>query len=123
MERITLLILQGGGIVVYKVPVYDDSPTVIGRVEYNEILDVWNGSNYQKGGTGYHLGLAMLKDGRPVLIHGTDWQGKRDYADVVTMAEAAQAVFETADPETILAEPRFLKLREWITQNMVEEES
>ena len=66
---------------------------IIGRVSYNESLDHWDGHNHTCGSTGLHLGIARLKkSGKMVLIHGTQWQGSRDYAEAVTDAEAIQAI-------------------------------
>ena len=53
-----------------KVNVLEDG-VVIARVEYNNNLDFWDGHNWTCGSTGRHLGLTQLRDGRFVLIHGT----------------------------------------------------
>lgn len=75
------------------VRLYDDG-TVIGLVEYTENLDHWDGCNLTCGGTGHHLGIGRLKDGRFYLCHGTQWQDEQDYAEVVTEDEAKAAVLE-----------------------------
>lgn len=77
-----------------KVPVYEDEK-IIARVEYNTNLDFWDGRNYTCGQTGRHLGCTKLKSGKYVLIHGTQWQGERDHAEVVTAAELIQAAART----------------------------
>ena len=76
------------------VNVYNSKGELIATVEYNNNLDVWNGSNWQNGGTGRHLGLTKLEDGTYVLIHGTDWQSERDYAEVITPKKAYELIME-----------------------------
>ncbi len=110
---------------MYRIPVYEqegrpDAP-VVARVQYNQMLDNWNGSNWQRGGVGRHLGLAILRDGTPVLIYGTNWQGERDYGVTVTMQEAIRAILGTHDSDDILAQPRFRSLREWADSNLAQE--
>jgi hypothetical protein len=79
-----------------KVPLYDDEHC-IGRVSYSANLDVWNGSNYQSGGTGRHLGVGRTRTGQFYLCYGTQWQGERDYARIVTAEEAKEAVMRIGD--------------------------
>ena len=67
---------------------YDLDGDVIARVRYNQNLDYWDGRNWQNGGVGGHKGITKLKDGRYVIIIGSDWQGERDYAYVVVADEA-----------------------------------
>ena len=67
---------------------YDLDGDVIARVRYNQNLDYWDGRNWQNGGVGRHKGITKLKDGRYVIIIGSDWQGERDYAYVVVADEA-----------------------------------
>lgn len=84
------------------VNVYDgDGEEIIATVEYNNNLDYWNGSNWQNGGTGRHKGLTILEDGRYVLIHGTDWQGEKDHAEIITKQEALQEILRTGDHELL----------------------
>jgi len=71
-----------------------DGERVIGVVDYTENLDHWDGSNNTCGSTGRHLGVGKLKDGRFYLCHGTQWQGERDRAEVVTEEEAKSAILE-----------------------------
>ena len=78
----------------YRVNVYEDEE-VIGRVRYNANLDYWNGSNWTNGSTGRHMGLTKLQDGRYVLIHGTQWQGEKDSAEIVSADEALQEIMRT----------------------------
>lgn len=96
-----------------KVKVYDGE-NVIGFVEYNDNLDVWNGRNYQNGGTGHHLGITKISDGRFVLIYGTDWQGGKDYAEVVSDEKAFHEIME-ADRYDLLEEDKFKELKKFCT--------
>lgn len=84
---------------------------IIGRVEANTNLDYWDGHNLQHGGLGRHLGLTIRKNGDLVLIHTSQWQGARDYAEVVTEDEAMQAILR-ADAIHLLEEPRFKQLKD-----------
>lgn len=106
-----------------KVNVYDnqcgDGP-VVARVQYNSQLDRWNGSDWSDGGVGTHLGITQLRDGRYVLIHGTQWQGCRDWAEVVTDQEALQAVLKSSN-EQLLELPRFKKLQELAKSSLISE--
>jgi hypothetical protein len=88
-----------------------DDPKIIGRVKYNDRLDVWNGNNYQNGGTGMHKGITRLtKSGRMVIIIGTQWQGCRDYAYTVTDDEAIQECLTANCPEIIDEYPQLAKI-------------
>jgi len=77
------------------VNVYENGK-IIADVDYNNNLDVWNGQNWQSGGPGKHKGLTRLEDGRFVLIHGSDWQGVEDYAEVITPEEALQEILKSS---------------------------
>lgn len=77
------------------VNVYENGE-IIADVDYNNNLDVWNGQNWQSGGTGKHKGLTRLEDGRFVLIHGSDWQGVEDYAEIITPEEALQEILKSS---------------------------
>lgn len=85
-----------------KVPVYDDGK-VVARVEYNANLDFWDGRNMTSGSTGRHLGYTRLKSGKFVLIRGTQWDGERDTAEVVTADELLQAAVRTGHLEDLYA--------------------
>ena len=90
------------------VNIYDESGEIIGTVKYNSNLDVYNGRNYQNGGTGRHLGISKVSNGRYVLIHGSDWQGERDYAEIISDYEAFQKIMKYS-PE-LLEEEKFKDL-------------
>ena len=98
------------------VNVYENGK-IIADVDYNNNLDVWNGQNWQSGGTGKHKGLTRLEDGRFVLIHGSDWQGVEDYAEVITPEEALQEILKSRDLD-LLDE---FDLREMYEQKLVKE--
>lgn len=86
------------------------SSQVVARVKYNDLLDRWNGSNWSGGAPGRHLGITKLRDGRFVLIHGTQWDSESNYGVVVSDREALNAIL-TADREDLLEEKRFEPLK------------
>ena len=69
-----------------------DEEAAIGLVKYTDNLDHWDGHNWTCGSTGRHLGIGKLKNGRYYLCHGTQWEGGKDRAEVVTEEEARDAV-------------------------------
>lgn len=80
--------------------VYSDEQQteIVGRVTYNSNLDHWDGNNWSDGGVGTHIGMSRLKkSGKMVVIHGTQWQGCKDYGVVVSDAEAIQIILDN-DP-------------------------
>lgn len=83
------------------VPVFE-AGDVIAQVEYNDDLDYWDGRNYTCGSTGRHLGCTKLKSGKYVLIHGTQWEGERDSAEVVTGEELLKAAARTGSMNLVL---------------------
>ena len=93
----------------YRVNVYEDGE-VIARVRYNQNLDYWDGRNWQNGGVGYHKGLTKLKDGRYVLIHGTDWQGEKDWAEIISPEQALQEILKSGNTE-LLETKKFAELK------------
>jgi hypothetical protein len=93
-----------------KVNVTDETGIVVADVEYNTILDHWDGSNWTCGSTGLHLGITKLKKlDSFVLIHGTQWQGQQDYAEIVTDEEALQAILRAGHDE-LLEDPKYSRL-------------
>ena len=93
----------------YRVNVYDGND-VVARVRYNQDLDYWNGRNWQNGGLGLHKGITKLRDGRYVLIHGTDWQGERDWAEIVSPEQALQEILRSGNTE-LLDTKKFAELK------------
>ena len=93
----------------YRVNVYDGND-VVARVRYNQDLDYWNGRNWQNGGLGLHKGITKLRDGRFVLIHGTDWQGERDWAEIVSPEQALQEILRSGNTE-LLNKKKFVELK------------
>jgi hypothetical protein len=82
---------------------YDgNAPAIVGRVKYNDRLDYWDGHNMGNGGTGMHLGITRLsKSGKMVLIVGTQWEGCKDKAYIVSDAEALKAVLESGNENIV----------------------
>jgi hypothetical protein len=94
------------------VTIYDEENEVIGEVEYNEALDHWDGHNNSDGSTGRHLGLTQLNDGRFVLIHGTQWQGESDSAEIVSKTQAAKAIIQSGNIKLFEEYPELQVIRE-----------
>jgi len=78
-----------------------DGEKIIGRVKYNNNLDYWDGHNWTCGSTGRHKGLTRLKDGRFVLIHGTQWEKERDWAEVISDERALQEILKAGNNELL----------------------
>jgi len=96
----------------YRIPVYNEDGDIVGRVQYNENLDYWDGHNMSSGSTGRHLGITQLKKSRNfVLIYGTQWQGERDYAQIATIEEAVKEVLRTGHDEILTEYP---ELQEYV---------
>lgn len=93
----------------YRVNVYEDGD-VIARVRYNQNLDFWDGRNFTCGSTGRHKGLTKLKDGRYVLIHGTQWQGEKDWAEIISPQQALQEILKSGNTE-LLETKKFAELK------------
>ena len=89
---------------------YDLGGDVIARVRYNQNLDYWDGRNWQNGGMGRHKGITKLRDGRYVIIIGSDWQGERDYAYTVDADEALQEILKAQQLE-LLDTKKFVELK------------
>ena len=95
-----------------KVNVYEDGK-VIARVQYNDNLDYWDGKNWTCGSMGRHLGLTRLrKSGQYVLIHGTDFQGEQDRAEIVTDEQAYQAIVSSGNFELLEKFPDLRRFEE-----------
>ena len=93
----------------YRVNVYEDGD-VIARVRYNQNLDYWDGRNWTNGGVGRHKGLTKLQDGRYVLIHGTNWQGEKDWAEIISPEQALQEILKSGNTE-LLDTKKFSELK------------
>ena len=107
----------------YRVNVYEDEflKEVVARVRYNQNLDFWDGRNFTCGSTGRHKGLTKLKDGRYVLIHGTQWQGEKDWAEIISPEQALQEILKSGNTE-LLETKKFRELKELYEKQMVDEE-
>lgn len=104
----------------YKVNVYQNG-TIVARVAYNDNLDYWDGHNRTCGSVGRHKGLTKLRDGRYVLIHGTQWQGEKDWAEIITAEEALQEILKSGNLE-LLGMKKFKDLETLYEQIETEEE-
>ncbi len=94
---------------------------IVARVRYNANLDHWDGRNFTCGQTGRHKGITKLKDGRYVLIHGTDWVDENDWAEVVDEETALQEVLKSGHLE-LLDTKKFRGLAELFEKITPEEE-
>ena len=93
---------------------------IIARVRYNSVLDHWDGSNWTSGGTGMHKGITKLRDGRYVIIIGSQWQGSTDYAYIVSAEEALQEILRSGN-EQLLDTKKFSELKQ-VREEMLAEE-
>jgi hypothetical protein len=76
------------------IPVIDEYGEIVGEVRYNNDLDFWDGHNFTCGSTGRHKGLAKLGDNF-VLIYGTQWQGERGTAELISHRRAVQEILKS----------------------------
>lgn len=107
-----------------RVNVYEDpfsEGPIIARVRYNNDLDYWDGSNWSNGGVGRHKGITKLKDGRFVLIIGTEWIGEKDFGYIITPEEALQEIIKSGNVE-LLERKKYLELKKLLQEKMIEEE-
>lgn len=102
------------------VNVYDEDGEIIAEVKYNSNLDYWDGRNMTSGSTGRHKGITRLKDGRYVLIHGTQWQGEKDHAGIITPETALQEILRSGNTG-LLDEEKFKELKELQNNILIEE--
>lgn len=93
------------------IPVYDEEGDVVAEVEYNNSLDFWDGRNNTCGSTGRHLGLTQLETGEYVLIHGTQWQGERDYGEIISPEQAVKEIIRSGNLEIFEEYPNLAELR------------
>ena len=111
----------------YRVNVYENEYAgfggnrVVARVRYNNILDYWDGRNWTNGGTGRHKGLTKLKDGRYVLIEGTQWQGESDYAFIIDKERALQEILKSGNSD-LLKLKKWKELKEIYHDSMIDED-
>ena len=105
----------------YRVNVYDGNNNVVARVRYNSCLDYWDGRNWTNGGVGRHKGLTKLRDGRYVLIHGTDWQGEKDWAEIISPEQALQEILKSGNTE-LLETKKFAELKKLYEESLIEED-
>jgi len=85
----------------------------VGRIKYNNILDHWDGSRWTSGELGGHKGLSKKRNGEFVLIHGSDWVGVDDYAEIISPSEAVRYILYYAEnPQRLLKKFRLKKTAE-----------
>lgn len=80
----------------------EEREEVIARVKYNHDLDTYDGHNFTCGSAGHHKGITQLSDGRFVLIHGTQWQGEHDWAEVISKDRAVQEILKSDNSDELL---------------------
>lgn len=91
----------------------EEHEKVIATVKYNQNLDTWDGRNFTSGSVGRHLGITQLQDGRFVLIHGTQWQGEHDWAEVISKERAIQEILKSdAEADELLDKYGLRKMAE-----------
>lgn len=92
----------------YRVNVYIDEleNEIIARVRYNANLDYWDGSNWRNGNPGKHKGLTKLKNGKYVLIKGSDWEGDIDFGIIISKENALQEILKSQKLQ-------LLKMKKW----------
>ena len=76
---------------------------VVAQVQYRHNLDSWDGP-------GRHKGITKLRDGRHVIIYGTEYPNEKDYALVVTPEEALREILESGNMY-LLKETKFESLK------------
>ncbi len=107
----------------YRINVYEGEEfreRVVARVRYNNALDYWDGNNFVNGGTGMHKGITKLRDGRYVIIIGSQWQGSKDYGYIVTPEEALQEILQSGN-EDLLETEKYAELKKLREESLVEE--
>lgn len=90
----------------YRISVFETDKNLykmkpIARVRYNAILDYWNGMAWQNGGIGLHKGLTVLKDGRYVLIEGSDFVNDKDIAFIISKDEALRQILKSGNVDLL----------------------
>ena len=108
----------------YRINVYESQDlqeVVVARVRYNQDLDYWDGSNHVNGGTGMHKGITKLKDGRYVIIIGSNWQGSKDYGITVSAKDALQEILKSGNGK-LLDTKKFAELKKLYEATMVGED-
>lgn len=111
---------ESGGVIESRVTVFDDKGNKVSRVRYNANLDYWNGREHQNGGSGRHKGLTKLQDGRYVLIFGTDFQGEKDRAEVISPEEALRLILKSGNSH-LLKTKKFRALRKLYEEQRLKE--
>ena len=75
---------------------------IVARVNRNDNLDFWDGSDMNCGAPFSHKGLTKLrKSGDYVLIHMSQWQGARDWAEIITPNRAVDEILFSGNTELL----------------------
>jgi len=106
---------------VERVNVYNGEGEVVARVRYTSNLDFWDGRNWSSGSMGHHQGLTKLRDGRYVIVYGSQWQGDRPWAEIVSPERALQAIVHS-DNLDLLDEKRFSELKKKYDEDFSDQE-
>lgn len=106
------------------VTVYDCCNGIMGSIPYNQNLDYTVGTDSFNGQLGRHLGIDRFKTGENkgayVLIHGSDNNARRDWAEVIS-EETAYKIIKKYNPE-LFKENKFSDLQKKYGDNNVLEE-
>ena len=94
---------------------------IVARVRYNQNLDYWNGRNWTNGGVGLHKGLTKLRNGRFVLIHGSQWQGEKGWAEIISPEQALHEILASGNTE-LLNKKKFAELKKLYKEKHLLEE-
>jgi len=104
---------------MYKVNVVNAEGIVVARVKYNKNLDSIINTDCCNPKLGLHRGLTKLKTGKYVLIYGTDWQGSKDYAEIISKEEALNEILKS-DNDYLLE--KYPDLKELYDTSIITEE-
>jgi hypothetical protein len=105
------------------VVLYNENGEIIGDVEYNNLLDYWDGRNWTNGGTGKHLGFGQFK-GQFYLIYGTQWQGEQNRAEIVSAETIVKEAINSDNIKEIEDFPKLLEIYEnEFNQKTIDEKS
>jgi len=94
---------------------------IVARVNRNDNLDFWDGNDMTCGSTGEHKGLTKLKkSGDYVLIHMSQWQGARDWAEIITPNRAVDEILFSGNTKLLDKYPDLKEIAENLDQEMEE---
>ncbi len=86
---------------------------IIGEVPSNDQLDYLVNTNWQNGGVGRHLGFGFWeRTNEYYLVHGTNWQGETDWAEIVTADRIVKEIIKSDNLEILEGYPDLLEIYE-----------